>query len=101
MNAFACNFRLRDGSVNTDVVEANFLNRRIYQRLSVSTLKDELSDKPVLILQTEFNQSIYKGALEVFKNRMGLPPKSSENLIALSNVSMFVLPYLFVRRCGV
>ncbi|KAK7051048.1 hypothetical protein VNI00_005160 [Paramarasmius palmivorus] len=92
INAFACNFRLRDGSVNTDVVEANFLNRRIYQRLSVSTLKDELSDKPVLILQTEFNQSIYKGALEVFKNRMGLPPKSSENLIALSNVSMSPFP---------
>ncbi|KAK7051050.1 hypothetical protein VNI00_005162 [Paramarasmius palmivorus] len=100
INAFACNFRLRDSSVNTDVVEANFLNKRIYSRLSIATLKDELSDRPVLILQTEFKQDVYKDALTLFKRRMGLP-ESAENLIALSNVSMFVLPYLFVRRCGV
>ncbi|QRW18661.1 pyridoxal-dependent decarboxylase domain protein [Rhizoctonia solani] len=36
INAFACNFRLPNGEVNSDVVEANYLNTRIYERLSVT-----------------------------------------------------------------
>ncbi|KAF8761186.1 Pyridoxal-dependent decarboxylase conserved domain [Rhizoctonia solani] len=34
INAFACNFRLANGEINKDVVESNYLNTRIYERLS-------------------------------------------------------------------
>ena len=87
INAFACNFKV-NGVVNTDVVEANFLNTRMYQRLSMSSLADDLSDRPLLILRTEFSQAGYKDSLTVFKNRIGL--SGPEDLVALSNVSMQV-----------
>ncbi|THH16889.1 hypothetical protein EW146_g3821 [Bondarzewia mesenterica] len=85
INAFACNFKV-DGVINTDVVEANFLNTRIYQRLSVLTVNDDLKDRPIIILRTELMQKNYLGTLDMFKSRMGL--SGSEDLVALTNVSM-------------
>jgi hypothetical protein len=87
VNAFACNFKVGD-AVNKDVIEANFLNTRIYQRLSVQTVKDDLKDRPIIILRTELKQADYLGALDKFKSRIGL--SGSENLVVLSNVSMCV-----------
>lgn len=87
VNAFACNFKIGD-AVNQNVVEANFLNTRIYQRLSVQTVKDDLKDRPIIILRTELKQADYMGALDNFKSRIGL--SGSENLVVLSNVSMCV-----------
>ena|SRR5882672_591945 len=87
VNAFVCNFRIGD-EVNKDVVEANFLNTRIYQRLSVQTVKDDLKDRPIIILRTQLKQADYLGALDNFKSRIGLV--GSENLVVLSNVSMCV-----------
>jgi hypothetical protein len=87
VNAFACNFKV-GGVVNKDVVEANFLNARIYQRLSVQTVKDDLKDRPIVILRTELKQADYLGALDKFKSRIGL--SGSDNLVVLSNVSMCV-----------
>ena len=87
VNAFACNFKV-GGVINEDVVEANFLNTRIYQRLSVQTVKDDLKDRPIIILRTELKQADYLGTLDKFKSRIGL--SGPENLIVLSNVSMCV-----------
>src|ERR1700691_3895113 len=87
VNAFACNFKIGD-VVNEDVVEANFLNTRIYQRLSVKTVTDDLKDRPIIILRTELKQADYSGALVNFKSRIGL--LGPENLVVLSNVSMWV-----------
>ena len=85
INAFACNFKV-DGMVNTDVVEANFLNARIYQRLSVQGVEDDPRDRPIIILRTEFTQEDYRTTLDKFKSRMQL--SGPEDLVALSNVSM-------------
>ena len=87
VNAFACNFKIGD-VVNEDVVEANFLNTRIYQRLSVQSVKDDLKDRPIIILRTELKQADYLGTLDKFKSRIGL--SGPENLVVLSNVSMCV-----------
>lgn len=91
INAFACNF-IVDDVVNTDVVQASFLNSRIYERLSVKALTDELNDKPIIILRTEFEQAVYGRALDKFKSRMGL--SGPEDLVVLPNVSMWVCPLL-------
>ena len=90
VNAFACNFKIGN-TVNKNVIEANFLNTRIYRRLSIQTVKDDLEDRPIIILRTELKQGDYLGALDKFKSRIGL--LGSENLVVLSNVSMCV-------RCG-
>lgn len=86
INAFACNFKI-DGALNTDVIEANFLNSRLYQRLSVQSTNDDLTDRPIIILRTEFEQEEYKGCLTRFKSRIGVS-QGPEMLVVLSNVSM-------------
>ncbi|KAF5367520.1 hypothetical protein D9758_003623 [Tetrapyrgos nigripes] len=89
INAFACNFHI-GGQLNTDVVEASFLNQRLYKRLSVTSMEDKLNEKPIIIMATEFSQEVYEGALVKFKNRLGL--EGDEDLYALSNVSMSPWP---------
>ena len=89
INAFACNFRAKaGGEINDDVVAANFLNQRLYDRLSVRRTRDVINDRPIIIIRTEFKASAYKGTLEAFKKRMKV--KGPEDLVALSNVSMCV-----------
>lgn len=87
INAFACNFKI-NGVINSDVVQASFLNARIYQRLAIKTLRDDLNDKPIIILSTEFDEGAYGKVLDGFKARMGL--SGAGNLMVLSNVSMWV-----------
>ncbi|KAE9392567.1 PLP-dependent transferase [Gymnopus androsaceus JB14] len=90
INPFACNFHIKEGVINTDVVEASYLNRRLYQRLSITSMNDVLNDKPIVIMATEFSQERYGQALTTFKRRMGLV--GNEDLYALSNVSMSPWP---------
>ncbi|KAM5371512.1 hypothetical protein ACJA88_009499 [Fusarium oxysporum] len=54
INAFACNFRI-NGKPNTDIGEANYLNQRIFKRLSY-TIEDDatpISDRPLKIAEEE------------------------------------------------
>jgi hypothetical protein len=95
VNAFVCNFKVGD-VVNRDIVEANTLNTRIYQRLSIHTMKDDLRDRLIIILRTELRQADYLGALDTFKSRIGL--SGPENLVVLSNVSMYVYYKTFHMR---
>lgn len=89
INPFACNFHV-GGNLNADVVEASFLNRRLYQRLSITSMDDVLNQKPIVIMGTEFSQKKYGKALSTFKKRLGLI--GEEDLYALSNVSMSPWP---------
>ncbi|VDB83367.1 unnamed protein product [Peniophora sp. CBMAI 1063] len=92
INAFACNFRVKDdGEVNDDIDSANFLNSRLYDRLSVRRERDFVNDRPLIINRTEFKASAYGGALDAFKQRMKVKP-GKEDLVALSNVSMSPFP---------
>ncbi|KAL0575884.1 hypothetical protein V5O48_006084 [Marasmius crinis-equi] len=89
INAFACNFYIGD-NLNTDVVEASFLNQRLYKRLSITSTEDLPNEKPIIIMGTEFSQEKYGEALTLYKKRLGLSGK--EDLYALSNVSMSPWP---------
>ncbi len=86
INAFTCNFRLRDGSVNQDVDEANYLNRRIFERLSATNPDEDPRDTPLYITSTTFSQSDYGNCVTNFKTRLGL--KGDQDLFVLSNVVM-------------
>ncbi len=85
VNAFACNFRV-DGVVNEDISEANYLNARIYNRLSFKSMTEELDDQKVIIMSSTLSQEEYGTCLTKFKQRIGL--SGQEDLFVLVNVSM-------------
>ncbi|QRV81992.1 Pyridoxal-dependent decarboxylase conserved domain [Ceratobasidium sp. AG-Ba] len=90
INAFACNFRLADGTPNQDVVEANYLNTRVYERLSVTRIEDNIYDKPLFIMSTKMEQKTYRGCADNLKKRLGL--KGDQDLDILVNCIMSPFP---------
>ena len=85
VNSFACNFRV-DGVINQDISEANALNSRIYDRLSLKKMSEKLESKKVIIMTSELSQKGYGTCLTKFKERLGL--RGQEDLVILVNVSM-------------
>lgn len=94
VNMFACNFRV-DGVINRDVSEANYLNARIYDRLSLKSMSEKLEDTKVIIMSSMLSQKEYGACLTKFKERLGL--SGQEDLYVLVNVSMspFIAPTNF------
>ncbi len=85
VNSFACNFRV-DGVVNQDVSEANALNSRIYDRLSLKKLSEKPESRKAIIMTSKLSQKGYGTCLTKFKERLGL--RGQEDLVILANVSM-------------
>jgi hypothetical protein len=94
INAFAVNFRLRDSAGklvdNKDVVEADNLGKRIFERLSISKVTDIVPDKPLILTSTQFTQDSYKTCLTNFKSRLSL--EGAQDLYVLVNVVMSPFP---------
>ena len=66
INVFACNFRIK-GRVNDDVEEANYLNKRIYNRLSVTRPKIHISTVPLFLTSSVFRQENYGECVRNFQ----------------------------------
>jgi hypothetical protein len=94
INAFAANFRFKNSGgqlvVNQDVVEANNLGKRIFERLSISKVTDSVPSKPLILTSTQFTQDSYKTCLTNFKTRLGLV--GEQDLYVLVNVVMSPFP---------
>lgn len=88
INTFSCNFKLENGELNKDVTEANFLNQRIYDRLSIRRITDDINQVPVLLVGTVWEQKLYKSCLTQFKSRLGLDSADPTDLHAYSSVAM-------------
>ena len=58
INAFACNFRI-DGRVNDDVEEANYLNSRIFDRLSLTSVGEKPQEIPLFLSSSVFALADY------------------------------------------
>ncbi|PVH72326.1 pyridoxal-dependent decarboxylase domain protein [Cadophora sp. DSE1049] len=94
INAFSLNFRLtqgKDGAWNTDVEEANYLMRRVVERLSVDSPEDGPSTIPFVLTSTEFSKELYDECATNFKRRLGLR-KDDLDLMVLRNVVMNPFP---------
>jgi hypothetical protein len=85
VNSFACNFRV-DGVINQDISEANSLNSRIYDRLSLKKLTEKPESRKAIIMSSVLSQKGYGACLSKFKDRLGL--RGQEDLVILVNVSM-------------
>ncbi len=94
INAFALNFKLTPGKLgvwNTDVEEANYLTRRVVERLSVDSPEDDPSAIPFVLTSTEFSKELYDECANNFKHRLGLR-KDDLDLMVLRNVVMNPFP---------
>lgn len=93
INVFVVNFRLTNGQVNEDVIEANNLNQRIFEKLSISSVNDRIYDKPLILTSTQFSEKAYGKCLDNLKKRLGL--KGKQDLYVLVNVVMSPFPTEF------
>ena len=66
INAFACNFRI-NGEVNTDVVEANYLNNRIFDILSLTGVGELPETIPMFLSATTFAHEDYGECADAYK----------------------------------
>ncbi|CAE6442059.1 unnamed protein product [Rhizoctonia solani] len=89
INAFACNFRLANGQINQDVVESNYLNTRIYERLSVTKIEDNIFDKPLFIMSTSMEQKVYGECCNHLKKRLGLVGEQDLDILVNCVMSPF------------
>ncbi|KAL7272691.1 hypothetical protein RUND412_004487 [Rhizina undulata] len=90
INACACNFRLSNGELNKDVEEANYLNKSIVERLSITSPDKKPAEVPFFITSTEFAQGEYGACTNNFKKRLGL--EGDQNLFVLRNVVLSSFP---------
>ncbi|KAL8725702.1 MAG: hypothetical protein Q9181_006313, partial [Wetmoreana brouardii] len=91
INAFALNFRYSDGTINDDVEEANYLNRRVVEALSVDSPEDDPTKIPFYLTSTEFEHELYGRCAKHFKKRLGLA-QDELSLMVLRNVLMTPFP---------
>lgn len=91
INAFSTNWRYADGTLNTEVEEANYFNLRVIQRLSVDSPEDEPAKIPLYLTSTTFHLHEYKDCVQHFKKRLGLYVDDID-LIVLRNVVMSPWP---------
>ncbi|KAH8426863.1 uncharacterized protein LDX57_004590 [Aspergillus melleus] len=91
INAFACNFKIH-GVANKDVNEANYLNSRIFKRLSITSLNDQVEEKPMFLTESRFTESAYGDCLRKYKKRLGLGSDAVGDLVSLINVTMSPWP---------
>ncbi|KAJ7325911.1 PLP-dependent transferase [Mycena albidolilacea] len=87
INAFACNFKINE-KVNDDVEDANYLNSRVFDRLSMTKVSEQPQDIPLFLSSTVFGQAEYDECLRNYQRRMGLETDSRQDLFVLRNVVM-------------
>jgi hypothetical protein len=66
INAFACNFKI-NGETNQDVEEANYLNSRVFDRLSLTAVGERPKDIPLFLSSTVFGQHEYDKCVTEYK----------------------------------
>lgn len=74
--------------LNDDVSEANYLNRRIYDRLSVTDLSQDPDTIPMFISSAIMRSEDYGDCMKRFKERAGLETESGVDLYVLRHAVM-------------
>lgn len=75
--------------------EANYLNQRIFERLSVTSMSDVVATRPLFLTSSTFGEATYGKCLENYKRRLQLVNGESPargDLAFLVNVTMSPWP---------
>ena len=91
INSFTTNWKYADGTLNTEVEEANYFNTRVIQRLSVDSPEDDPTQIPFYLTSTNFTVGEYGDCVQHFKKRLSLH-QDEEDLIVMRNVVMSPWP---------
>lgn len=93
INGFALNFYLDEDNqiLNTDIEEANYLMKRVVDRLSVTTANTDPTAIPIYLTSTKFEPKLYGNCAKTFMKRVGLTVVD-EDLFVLRNVVMSPFP---------
>jgi hypothetical protein len=82
---YSFNFKLPDGSINTDIERCNALNQEVFNRLSLHEFDQrnsgEVPDKPMFVTQSSFAEDGYGAPfVEHYASRLGLEWKSGSSV---------------------
>ncbi|KAB8267849.1 pyridoxal phosphate-dependent transferase [Aspergillus minisclerotigenes] len=91
INAFAINWYREDGTLNTDLEEANYLMRRVVNRLSITKTSGKPSEIPLFLTSTQFEPALYGQCAQNFMRRLGLNA-CAQDLWVIRNVVMSPFP---------
>ncbi|KAJ4139760.1 hypothetical protein NW768_001104 [Fusarium equiseti] len=91
INCFAINWKDENGVLNTDLEEANYLMKRVVDRLSITSPNTDPSTIPIYLTSTQFLPEDYGTCAHKFMERMGVQ-KSDQSLFVIRNVVMSPFP---------
>ncbi|EWZ40549.1 hypothetical protein FOXYS1_14235 [Fusarium oxysporum] len=91
INCFALNWKDNDGNLNTDLEEANYLMKRVVDRLSITSANTDPTEIPIFLTSTQFLHEDYGSCAHKFMERMGVG-KSNQSLFVIRNVVMSPFP---------
>ncbi|KAK6713596.1 hypothetical protein SNK04_004560 [Fusarium graminearum] len=91
INCFTFNWKDKDGILNTDLEEANYLMKRVVDRLSITSPNTDPSTIPIYLTSTQFLPEDYGKCAHKFMERMGVH-KSDQSLFVIRNVVMSPFP---------
>ncbi|KAE8376158.1 pyridoxal phosphate-dependent transferase [Aspergillus bertholletiae] len=91
INAFGINWYRSDGTLNDELEEANYLMRRVVNRLSITKSSGKPSEIPLFLTSTQFEPAMYGQCAQNFMQRLGLTP-CAQDLWVLRNVVMSPFP---------
>ncbi|GAO18709.1 hypothetical protein UVI_02053150 [Ustilaginoidea virens] len=91
INAFAINWKYRDQTLNKDLDEANYLMKRVVDRLSITSANTDPTKIPMFLTSTKFAPEDYGECAQTFMQRLGLD-KCQQSLFVLRNVVMSPFP---------
>ncbi|EEB96233.1 hypothetical protein MPER_04664, partial [Moniliophthora perniciosa FA553] len=84
--------QFQDRREDEDVISANNLNQRIFERLSIVSPEGTIHDKPLFLTSTQFSYQDYGDCLKTYKRRLGLATDTKQDLYSLINVVMSPFP---------
>ncbi|RAH52097.1 pyridoxal-dependent decarboxylase domain protein [Aspergillus piperis CBS 112811] len=88
INAFAINWYRSDGTLNRDLEEANYLMRRVVNRLSITSTRGDPQRVPLFLTSTQFEPAMYGQCAQNFMRRLGLDA-CDQDLWVIRNVDTF------------
>ncbi|RBR06154.1 uncharacterized protein FIESC28_11169 [Fusarium coffeatum] len=91
INCFAINWKDENGVLNTDLEEANYLMKRVVDKLSITSPNTDPSTIPIYLTSTQFLPEDYGACAHKFMERMGVH-KSDQSLFVIRNVVMSPFP---------
>ncbi|KAJ6259313.1 pyridoxal-dependent decarboxylase domain protein [Drechslerella dactyloides] len=91
INAFTLNWLDEKKRPNKDLEEANYLMKRVVDRLSITSANTDPTHIPMFLTSTKFGPDDYGQSAQTFMERMGID-KCKQSLFVLRNVVMSPFP---------